>query len=595
MEAEQDLKHDDPGGTARENGGISEDGATSDGSEQLPGNDRSPDGPRVGADSGGRLESEAVGDESVGQASTLTPEAAGSKRLRGEAADDVATVAKGGAIQIAGQFAQRGLGQVFTAVAARVIETSGIGLYRQVVQVLTIASQLGLAGFNYASMRFIARARANNDPAGVRGAARVSLIATAIASSAVVVALLLFADLFAEAFVDPGSDPDELADLFRLGAAYIPLFAFMQVLRYCTQAYKTMVPSVMAGNIIQPIARFLLAMAAFAVGLEVAGAVSSLVVSMGIGAVAAAYYYARMLTADERAAVPRANKGEMIRFALPQGGASMLGVQTLGIGILVLGVYQENFVVGVFTVALALQGPGTLFLGGIVNIWAPMVSDLYDRNAIDRLDSLYKTITRWVATFSFPVFAVLILEPDFFARILDPNSAEQIAPVAAVLAVGNLFYTGTGPTGYVISMSGRPGINLINSVVSVILYVGLGVLVAEEHGAMGIAVVDAGVTIFVNSLRVLQAKLMVGVQPFGRSFLKPVVATLAGAAVLLAWRLIPGDSVFLEASGIAVAAVVYLAVLKALGMDPEERHVWELIVNRMPGRSKRRKNKKEYV
>ncbi|MDQ4146058.1 MAG: lipopolysaccharide biosynthesis protein [Actinomycetota bacterium] len=579
------MKHDDPNGDAP---GVPNGGSASGSENGGPDEMNSPDTGKV-------LESEAVGDESVGQASALAPEAAGSKALTHQAASDVATVAKGGAVQIAGQISQRGLGQIFTAVATRIIGTSGLGLYSQAVRVLAIASQLGLAGFNYAAMRFIARARAGGDPSGVRGAARVSLVATAVVSAVVVVALLLLADPFGEAFADPGDDPDELADLLRLGAAYIPLFAFMQVLRYCTQAYKTMVPSVMAGNIIQPIARFLFAMAAFAVGLEVAGAVSSLVVSMGVGAVAAAYYYQRMLTPAEKAATPRVDKAAMIRFALPQGGASMLGVQTLGIGVIVLGLYRSDFLVGVFTVALALQGPGTVFLGGIVNIWAPMVSDLYDRGEIARLDSLYKTITRWVATFSFPVFAVIILEPDVFARILDPNSADRIAPVAAILAVGNLFYTGTGPTGYVISMSGRPGINLINSIVAVGLYVGLGVLVAEEHGVIGVAFVDAGVTIVVNTIRVIQAKVFVGVQPFGKSFLKPVLATLVGAAALLAWRLVPGESLALEISGIAVAAIVYLVVLKLLGMDPEERHVWDMISKKMPGKKRRKKKERGEV
>jgi hypothetical protein len=90
------------------------------------------------------------------------------------------------------------------------------------------------------------------------------------------------------------------------------------------------------------------------------------------------------------------------------------------------------------------------------------------------------------------------------------------------------------------------------------------------------AVVDAFVTALVNSARVVEAKLLVGVQPFGRSFLKPVTATLVAAAVLLAWRLVPGG-LAVEIAGVVVAAAVYLGVLRALGLDPEERHVWERI------------------
>ena len=545
-----------------------------------------PDDDEVKADG---LDAEAVGDESVGTSATLGPEAPERGRLTDQQADDVETVAKGGAVQIAGQLSQRGLAQVFTAVATRILDTAGYGLYRQVAQVLGIASQLSLAGFNYAAMRFVARARAHDEPGGVRGAVRVALTGSALGAVIIVVALLLLAESLAEAFADPGTDVDALADLFRLGVPYIPLFGFMQVLRYCTQGYKTMVPSVVSGNIIQPFARFLLAMAAFAVGLEVAGAVGSLTLSMGVGALAAAYYYRRMLTSEERAATPRADRGAMIRFALPQGGASVLGVQTLGLGIILLGLYRGDFQVGVLAIALAMQGPGTVFLGGIVNIWAPVVSDLYDRNAIDRLDSLYKTITRWVATFSFPVFALIILESDLLASILaPPEGAAAAAPVAAILAIGNFFYTGTGPTGYVISMSGRPGLNLINSAVGVALYVGIGMLVAEEHGAIGIAIADSVVTALINSVRVVQAWRIVGVQPFGRSFLKPVFATLGGAAVLLAWRLVPGESVVVQIVGIVIAAAVYLLLLRAMGLDAEERHVWERIAKRV---SKKRSKK----
>jgi O-antigen/teichoic acid export membrane protein len=189
---------------------------------------------------------------------------------------------------------------------------------------------------------------------------------------------------------------------------------------------------------------------------------------------------------------------------------------------------------------------------------------------------LYQTITRWIATFSFPVYAALIIEPDFFVRFFG-NAAVEAASVAAILAVGNLFYSGTGPTGYVLSMTGRPGVNFANSVSAVVLYVVLGFMVVPEHGAVGMAVVDAVVTAVVNAARVLEAKVLVGVQPFGRSFLKPVAATLVAAGVLLLWQLVPGDTIALEIVGIVVAGAVYLVVLKAFGLDPEERYVWDRI------------------
>jgi O-antigen/teichoic acid export membrane protein len=507
--------------------------------------------------------------------------ARGERRLSGDAAADIEVVAKGGATQIVGQVTQRSLSFFFTFVAARVLGPAAYGLYRQISQVLAVAGQLGLAGFNYASMRFISLARARGDPGGVRGAARVGLSSAAILSLIVCGVLAVAAEPLGRLFVESEEDVAEFATLLRIGAAYVPLFALMQVLRYCTQAYKTMVPSVVVGNIIQPLARFVLGVALLLAGFAVAGAVTSLVVSIVVAVVLGAWYFNRMLTPEERAAPAHARPAAMIRFALPQGGSSILGVQNLGLGILILGMASSNRAVGLFAIALALQGPGTVFLGGIVNIWAPVVSELHSLGQIERLDSLYKTINRWIATFSFPVFGALMLEPDLFAWFVGGDKGIDAGAAVAILAVGNIFYTGTGPTGYVISMTGHPGVNFVNSVVAVALYAGLGFAIVPEHGVVGMAVVDSLVTALVNIARVVEAKLLVGVQPFGRSFLKPVAATLVGAAVLLLWRLVPADGRSIEIIGIVVAAVAYLGTLAALGIDPEERHVFDRIKRRI--------------
>jgi O-antigen/teichoic acid export membrane protein len=173
----------------------------------------------------------------------------------------------------------------------------------------------------------------------------------------------------------------------------------------------------------------------------------------------------------------------------------------------------------------------------------------------------------------------MILEPDLFLVFFGKDAAGA-APVIAVLAVGNLFYSGTGPTGYLLSMTGRPGVNFANSIVGVALYAVGGIIVVPKHGALGMAYVDAAVTAVINTARVIEAKILVGVQPFGRSFVKPVAATLIGAAVLLAWRLLPGDGYLLETAGVVVAALIYILTLKMFGIDEEERYVWERIRKR---------------
>lgn len=511
--------------------------------------------------------------------------------LTGTAARDIGVVAKGGAIQIAGQYSSQLFNFGFFVAVTRIAGPAFYGIYLQVARVLAVASQIGLAGFNYASMRFVSTARANKDHGRVKGAIRVGVIGTAIGSGITFVIVFVLARPLADLFEKSPEHAADVARYLRIGAAYVPLFALMQTLRYCTQAYKTMVPSVIVGNIIQPATRFLFALFVLLTTATVAGLTLTLVLSTAIGALAGAYYVRRMLTEAERMAPAKTDAHGMVKFALPQMGASLFGIQTLGLGILVLGAYSGNAQVGLFGIALSLQSPGTVFLGGIVNIWAPMVTDLHEKGEIARLGALYQTINRWIATFSLPVFAAIIIEHDLWVRIATGPKGAGAGSVAALLAVGNLVYVATGPTGYVISMTGRPGVNFANSIVAVGLYFGFGAWAAANHGAVGMAIVDSAVTIVINLVRVLEAWILVGIQPFGRSFLKPVVATLAGSAVLLALRPVTGDNIVLELAAVVLAALVYLGVLRALGLDPEETYVWNRIRTRaFKSRGKRTKD-----
>ena len=500
--------------------------------------------------------------------------------LEPAAAGDVATVAKGGLIQIVGQITHRTLAFFFTVIAARALGPAGFGLYQVIVQLLEFLSQLGLLGFNYAAMRFIAQARVIGDAGAVRGTIRVSLVSSAITSGIIVATILVTADRIAEAFGDSTAQQDRFAFLLRVGILFVPFFACMQIYRYATQAYKTMAPSVWVGNVLQPSIRLVSLAGLLLAGLGVTAAVTSDVVSMGIAAIASVYVFRRVLTESERVAEPRAQARPIIRFALPQSGSALLGIQALGLGVILLGLLSSNEQAGLFAIALALQGPADLTLSGVANIWAPMVTDLYDQGAIERLDSLYKTITRWIATAALPVSAAMVIEADLFAQILGGEKAVDAAPIVAILAIGNVFHTCMGTSASLLSMTGRPGINFIDSLIAVAVYAALGWLVIPRHGAIGMAWVHSLVLASLNLTRVVQAKALVGVQPFGRSLFKPIAATVAGVVTVSVWKLVTPDTIPFSIAGLAIGACVYLALLRAFGMDAEERYVWSLLRGR---------------
>ena len=498
-----------------------------------------------------------------------------------EVTSDVTTVAKGGAVQLFGLITKRALSMGFLALAVRILGAAGYGVYRQVYQVLQIGGLLGPGGFQWAAVHFISGARARQEHGKVRGTARVSLTGAATVSLILFAALYLGAAPLAAALEETQLLRGQLASLFRVGALFIPLYAIASVLRNCTQAYKTMVPSVIVDNIVQSVAWILISVGAMLAGFGVKGAVWGLTLSAGVGLLAAVFYYRRMLTLPERRAVAESEIGPIVRFAIPQAGVNLFSIQALGLGIIILGLFRDNHEVGLFAIALSVQTMATVFFSGIVNIWAPIVSDLYSRGEINRLGSLYKTINRWVATFSLPIFALLILEPRLITRVFAGQSGLGAATLVALLAIGNIFFVVSGPSGTLISMIGRPGIALITSIIAVGLYLGLGIWIVPVYGAVGMALVDSGVTIAVNVARLIIARILIGIHPYGWSFAKPVGATAVGIVVLIAWKHFLHPGMVLELVGIMIAGLLYLGTLQLMGVSPEERYVLDRIRSRV--------------
>lgn len=508
--------------------------------------------------------------------------------LSGAVAGDVGLIAKGGVLQMSGQAIHAILSFAFTATAVRILGTAGFGIYRQITQVLMIAAQVSHGGFNFAAMNFIARGRASGDPRAVKGAVRVALIGTGFSSAIVFISLLAGADLLARAFSSAGETRVQLASLFRLGSPYVVLAAYMSVLCYFTIGYKTVVPSVIAANFVQPLARFVLGVAALMAGFELVGATAAFSLAMGVGLLAALILYRKMLSPEERGATPHADVRGMVRFGTLQAGVHLLDLQTLGLGIILLGLTNTDSQVGLFAVALSLQGPGQLIHLSISNIWNPVISDLFGRGDHARLESLTRTVNRWIGTFSFPVFTLLMIKGDLFFALLTGQHEPTAGSVIALLALGSLAYTSTGAIAQVVSMTGRPGINFANSVLAALTYASLGIVFSREHGALGIAVVDAAVLTSVALARIIEVIVVTRVNPFGPTIFKPILATLAGALLLLVSDVVGPVGIAFELVAIVMAGLVYLAVLRKAGIDPEERFVIERIRRRVPNLLPRR-------
>jgi len=157
------------------------------------------------------------------------------------------------------------------------------------------------------------------------------------------------------------------------------------------------------------------------------------------------------------------------------------------------------------------------------------------------------------------------------------------ATVLAVLAVGQILNSVTGPLGVMIDMSGRSKFTLLNSVLHFSLQIGLCIFLIPRYGVLGAAVAKTVSIAFLRIIRLIQVHLIFKFHPFQVKILKPVAA---GAIALLLLILLEGfiqwtDPVFFLFLGSMVFIAAYGIILFLFGFDEEDTMLFNRIRSRL--------------
>ena len=128
-----------------------------------------------------------------------------------------------------------------------------------------------------------------------------------------------------------------------------------------------------------------------------------------------------------------------------------------------------------------------------------------------------------------------------------------------------------GLVGWVLVASGRSRPALLNNFLGAIFNVGASLLLIPRYGLLGAAGAALGTTVVVQGGAMIQVALFERVSPFSWGLLKPLFAAAAAftvESVAHALRIPVGARVALV---LVLGLVVYLGVLFATGLPPEER------------------------
>jgi O-antigen/teichoic acid export membrane protein/Mrp family chromosome partitioning ATPase len=482
--------------------------------------------------------------------------------------------ARGGGLNLVGALCNQAALLGVTLLVARRLGRVDVGVYAQAYAFLALLSPLAMMGLTQGLTRFVAVHLAERDPGAVRGTIRLGVTVSTLIACAIGAVLFAAAPLLAQvAFSEP-----RLTVPLQFVALTLPASAFTNAALAATQGYRTMKPFALIGLIFEPVARLLLAGALLVAGMGLRGVMIALLASNLSAAALAALALRRVM--GPPTAPPTYTPGKLFSFSAVSWSAGLASTALIWADILLLGLLGSSGQVGVYTVATRLVHLATFVMLPINAAFAPRVADLEARGDTASLRHTYQLAESWIIRLSLPAFVLLMVFPADLLALFGKGFAVGAA-VTMILAVGKFVDAATGPCGLMLNMSGRPGINVLDNLVGLVLNVVLNLLLIPRYGIVGSAVAWAVSLCLVNGARVVQVWLAMRMLPFERAAAKGLVAGAAALVAALAVRATlqrPAQLLI----GAAVVAVVYLAALLAQGLTAEDRLVLRALLRRRP-------------
>jgi O-antigen/teichoic acid export membrane protein len=464
-----------------------------------------------------------------------------------------------------------GAGYLVKVYVARVLGAEQLGVYALGMTMVSLVQMAGMLGLHGTAPRFVSAYNATGKFDELRGYLTRSTGAIILLNVLWAVGLVLGGSWIARNLY-------HAPDLAR----YIPLFAVLAVLGainvfYCQVlagfkdiAKRTVITNFVGSPLVIALTVMLLALGTGMWGYLSAQIASSVVVVALL--VVAAWKLTPREARFSLAALPPLSP-EVKSMALAFLGMSALEFLVTQADKILLGLYLNPRVVGIYVLASTLSSFIPMILQSVNQIFAPVIADLHAQGRRDVLQKLFQTLTKWVVGLTFPLACVMIVFAARLMRIFGPDF-ESGWPVLVIGAVGQLVNCGVGSVGFLLLMSGNQKrlikVQFAMTIVSVVTNLSL----IPTLGIVGAALASAGVNVGGNLWNLYEVRKALGISPYNRSYFALLIPGGSALLTVLLVRYTTGSSAnpwFVVALSLLLGYAVFVGLAAAFAFDPDDR------------------------
>ncbi|PON14950.1 hypothetical protein C2W62_26365 [Candidatus Entotheonella serta] len=458
---------------------------------------------------------------------------------------------------------------VMQVMFGRILGAQVYGLYTLGRSALDILSRFSLIGLQNGVVHFLAIYDGEGDDARVRGIILTAIALVAGSSGLAGLGLWWASDWTAHVVFDK----PELTIALRGFVLALPFYSMLLLLTACARGLRHIGYFSGMTQVVHPLIVLIFVAGSFAMGMQLDGVLWGFGLSTALACVLMFLGLRRLFPSLLSLRQGFHFAGSRVLTFSAQVLFKDLSSRILThLDRLMLGILGVASDVGIYGMSAFIGHRIDFFQRMFNSIFAPMIADLYNQGKRSEMVRIFQTVSKWTLLLTLPVFFTFVFLGyailELFGREFNAGWATLI-----VLSLGNLINIGVGPVGHMLIMTGRPGLELINSWASGISNIILNLWLIPRYGAFGAAIATAMTVTMLNLIRLSEVYHIHRCYPFRLGTLKVLSAFIISGSTM--WLLADIYEFALTGKLVCLASflAIYPGLLFALGWDEEDQLV----------------------
>ncbi len=462
------------------------------------------------------------------------------------------------------------LNYLFKVLAARFLGPESYGVFVQALAIVQAASVVALLGLHKTVPRFISYGKGSGNSSSLSKSVVTSLIIF-LPTAALFTVLIYFSSDFVSSML---SEPQLSEPLKILSFAIVPI-GLLSLVKSFFRGEQNAKEKILIDDIIDPVVMLSSGFMLFWAGFGIEGAVAATLIGTSVASIFGLYRFLSKnpVSFNSDYFAPKA----ILSFSWPLFFVAVFTTFGQWYGAIILGFLMDSSAAGIYEIAFSVAGTLALFLTTVSYMFMPVVSELYGKDKLSEISSIYSTSTRWIFTALLPLFAVMsIFSHEILFLMFGAQYAEG-GSLLAIMAAGFFFSVTIGPGEMVLLSTGRTKHYMLSVGSMVVIGSLLCLVLIPSYGLIGAAIATSAGNVAGNLLILVFVRKEIGDHPYNKRYLKPIFSILVASTFVLFLRS-TADSMLLDVFSASILIALYIIILYAEGgLYEEEIELFEVI------------------